>query len=467
MIDQPEPAPRTGGVSGSTKLGHTAGRFRRCAARFAFLVLPLASAVESAPAQEIEDRTLRVFLDCNTRNCDQTEFRTEIQFVDWVRDRTVADVHVIMTSQGSAAGTQYNFDFIGLRDLDGRDDKLAHSTFATDTRDEELSGLTRMLRLGLARYLLYIGQADRLDLQVLGVSGGANDESPVPAPQADPWNFWVFRASLNGGANGEERQNSRNLRASFSANRTTADWKLSFTLNGNYNRREVELNDGDTFTDETDDWSVDGFIARSIAGNFATGTNFGVSTSTRQNRKFNARTSAAIEWDYFPYEEANRRSLIVQYEVGVSRVEYEELTIFDKLEETVADQRLSVNYSTRQPWGDASFGVRFSTYLHDLALNSGSVDGRVSIRLFRGFDLDLNGNYETINDQIYLSAEGLTDEEILISRRDLGTGFEYRFGFGFSYRFGSIFNNVVNNRFRRGGSTPGGGGGPGGPGGGR
>ncbi|MFW5947902.1 MAG: hypothetical protein ACOCUW_05360, partial [Gemmatimonadota bacterium] len=50
-----------------------------------------------AAAQNGEPERVRVFLDCQTRGCSQSEFRTEITFVDWVRDRTVADLHVILT----------------------------------------------------------------------------------------------------------------------------------------------------------------------------------------------------------------------------------------------------------------------------------------------------------------------------------------------------------------------------------
>jgi hypothetical protein len=41
-----------------------------------------------------------------------------------------------------------------------------------------------------------------------------------------------------------------------------------------------------------------------------------------------------------------------------------------------------------------------------------------------------------------------SNEEILVRQRELATGYEYEFGFGISYTFGSIFNNVVNPRFR-------------------
>ena len=60
---------------------------------------------------------------------------------------------------------------------------------------------------------------------------------------------------------------------------------------------------------------------------------------------------------------------------------------------------------------------------------------------------NVNGSSALVRDQIYLPDEDLTDEEILLRRRQLATDYEYRLSFGFTYSFGSIFNNIVNSRF--------------------
>ena len=59
----------------------------------------------------------------------------------------------------------------------------------------------------------------------------------------------------------------------------------------------------------------------------------------------------------------------------------------------------------------------------------------------------MNASTSLVRDQVYLAKTDLTDEEILIERRQLATDSRYRISFGFSYTFGSIFNNVVNPRF--------------------
>ena len=122
----------------------------------------VAAPAAHAAAQNGTDR-VRVFLDCQTRGCDRNEFRTEITFVEWVRDRTVADVHVILTSQGAGAGTQYVFDFVGQDEFAGEDLRLEATVSDTDTRDEVLADLVRTFKGGLIPYVAQRGYLDELE----------------------------------------------------------------------------------------------------------------------------------------------------------------------------------------------------------------------------------------------------------------------------------------------------------------
>ena len=387
-------------------------------------------------------RPVRVFLDCASPNCDSREFRTEIGFVEWVTEQAAADVHVLMTSQDAGGGTQYIFDFLGRQALQGVDDRLTHTSSDTDTRVEVLEGLTGVLKAGLVRYMAHQGLARGLTIQ--GPELG--DAVPVSTPERDPWNFWVFRVGADFEASGEDLESSRELRMDVSANRTTAEWKLEFGAQGNFQRERFDLDDRVVHND-TDDWQVAVLAVRSVARHWSAGTEMETSTSTRLNRNFAGRTALALEWNYYPYEQANRRQLVAHLQLGLSRVQYEELTVFDKMEETLADGRFSVAYDVRQPWGNASAVVQFSSYLHDLSKNRLSLNSGLSFRIFRGLELDLEAEYDYVQDQIYLSAEDLDDDDILTGRRALPTDSQYEFSVGLSYRFGSVFNTVVNNRF--------------------
>ena len=311
-----------------------------------------------AIAQQAGNR-LRVFLDCASDGCDTREFRTEIQFVDWVLEATAADVHVIMTDQDAGAGTQHIIDFIGRGTLQSSTDRLTLTTADTDTRDEVLRGVTALLKAGLARFVALHGRASDMEIRA------AREERPelVPTVPRDPWNYWVFRLGANGDVEGESRQRDHNISGFVSANRTTLEWRLDFEIEGDFSRSRTVLNDGRVFHDDRDDWDAGALIVRSIGGRWSTGATFSVGTSTRLNQKMAARSAAAIEYSFFPYPEANRRALLLHYQVGAARYRYDDLTIFQKLEETVGEHRLALAYDTRQTWGDAELSVQYSGIL--------------------------------------------------------------------------------------------------------
>ena len=149
---------------------------------------------------------LRAFLDCNTRWCDSEYFRTEIGFVNWVRDRTVSQVHLLVTSnQTGGGGNVFTLDFIGVDDLEGDDDQLTVTTLATATEAEVLDALTGVIAAGLARYSAAIGQP--AGFRVTTVETGPELDRLVSAQQVDdPWAFWVFELSTEVEFSGEETE---------------------------------------------------------------------------------------------------------------------------------------------------------------------------------------------------------------------------------------------------------------------
>jgi hypothetical protein len=80
-------------------------------------------AAQSTPERSAENDALRVFLDCNS--CDFDFLRREIPFVNYVRDRKDAELHILVTTQPTGGGgTEYTFKFIGLGRFDQVDDEL-------------------------------------------------------------------------------------------------------------------------------------------------------------------------------------------------------------------------------------------------------------------------------------------------------------------------------------------------------
>src|SRR5690349_13236868 len=88
-----------------------------------FFAVPSLQAQEGPPpraAAPDSTEQLRLFLDCASSGCDFDYLRTELNWVNYVRDRTAAEVHVISTSLGTGSGGQeVTFKFIGLKQFTG------------------------------------------------------------------------------------------------------------------------------------------------------------------------------------------------------------------------------------------------------------------------------------------------------------------------------------------------------------
>ena len=55
-----------------------------------------ASGQQASDPVQTESEALRVFVDCRTRYCDWDYMRRELTFINYVRDREVAQVHVLV-----------------------------------------------------------------------------------------------------------------------------------------------------------------------------------------------------------------------------------------------------------------------------------------------------------------------------------------------------------------------------------
>ena len=155
----------------------------------------------------------------------------------------------------------------------------------------------------------------------------------------------------------------------------------------------------------------------------------------------------AVELNLFPYKEATRRELTMQYGVGYEYNQYVDTTIFDRIRETLPVHYVRASYQTRAPWGSVSGYAEHRNYLTDGAKRRTEVGGNANVRLFRGLSLRVNGGYDWIRDQITLRKGTGDQADVLLRRRELQSGYAYHMGLGLSYTFGSIFNSVVNPRF--------------------
>jgi hypothetical protein len=430
--------------------------------RFAAAVLGLSSAEAgqppptppSASPPSIQDQAIRVYIECKDFHCDSEYLRTELTFVNHVRDRQSAQVHVLGTSQPTGSGgRELMLQFIGQERFAGRTDALRYNVPPNSSEDDTRRGLVRTIKVGLLRF---VNDTPLIkDIQIDYRPAASPRQQPAATSVHDPWNFWVFRARLGGGSEGEESTKEARLNGSFSANRITEQWKISLNSNLDYRQETFKLEEdedagGGTFKSVRRSGSLNGLVAKSLTDHWSAGARASLSSSTYVNQNRAVRFAPGVEFDFFPYAEATRRQFAVQYNVGVTQVDYDRLTVFDKTSETLVDQSILVSLDIKQRWGTAEMSFETSQFLNDLSKNHLTLFGFVDLKLFRGFSFTMDGEIERIHDQVYLAAGEATTEEILVRQRQLLTGYRYDFSFGITYTFGSIFNNVVNPRFGRG-----------------
>lgn len=394
----------------------------------------------SSPADTTEQ--LRLFLDCASSGCDFDFLRTELTWVNYVRDRTAAQVHVISTSLGTGSGGQeVTFKFIGLKEFAGVDDEVHYTTAQGASSDEQRREYTRVLKIGLARYLLRTRYGTNLVLNYQA----PRQTGPIK-PVRDPWNFWVFGVSANGHLSGESQSKSSYWSGNLSARRTTEQWKVNLGFSGSTSSNSFDLGDGSTYHADSHAWYGSGLVVRSLGPHLSAGLTFGGYSSTQDNVDHNLRVAPTIEYDVFKYAEFSRRRLLASYSIGINHYEYRELTIYDKTKETPATQSLALSYATRAPWGNANVGMSASNYLADFHKNRMSIYGGMSVRIVKGLQFSYNASYSRVRDQITLPKGDATDEEVLLRLRQQRTSYRASGYLSLSYTFGSVFNNIVNPR---------------------
>jgi len=404
------------------------------------LLLGRAATAQQAPQSTGRLQRLAVFLDCD--RCDFDHLRREVAFVDYVRDRRDAHVHVLITTRRPGAGGQeYSLDFIGLREFDGQRNRIVYTAGPTDTEDEERRGLVRALTAGLAPFAANTAMGARLLVTVDGAG------EPAQEPVADPWNYWSFRASGNGRFFVEQLTQSYAAGASFVADRTTDALHVRLAASGRLAEDRFELSDSETVVSTTSDYVVEAAAVKSLdRSHWGLGGEVSGRRSTRLNQDLALRLRAAVEYSVFPYEESTRRRFTVLGLVGLAAFDYQEPTLFDRLEEKRVEIATETRITAVQPWGEVHVGFEAQAFADDLSQHRIELFGGLSLRIVRGLTLDVFGGLARIKDQIYLPAGDIPPEDILLRRRQLGTDFSAEMSVGVSYRFGSIFNNIVNPR---------------------
>ena len=385
-----------------------------------------------------------VYLDCGS--CDITFIRSNITFVNYVRDQGDATVYLLIQDQRTAGGgREFTLHFSDINVATSRNDTLRYISSSTETSDERRRNLNRFIRIGLVPYVTGTVAMNSLDI----FYEEPEEQETGSEEIVDPWNNWVFDTNLRSNMWGQQGEFNFGLYSGFEAERTTHTWKLRARTHGEIRRRNVELTDRTLRVNR--DWgSYWGMAAYSLSDHFSLGFFTGASFNKVNNIALSAYIAPAVEYNFFPYTEFQSRRFVVQYQVTPNYRRYYNTTIFFKDEELIMSQELSTRLRYDQRWGRVDIRISGRHFFHDTSINRIQFNPSLNVRITRGLSVNMSGNYQIINDQLSLelpTGVDPNDPASIIAGVQRPTSYSYSFSFGLSYTFGSIYNNIVNPRF--------------------
>jgi hypothetical protein len=385
----------------------------------------------------------RVFLDWP--GADIEFLRTEIPFVEFVAALDVAQIRVAVTPEGPPGTEKFRIDLSGLREFQGETNTLSYVSDPGAKPEDVKRGVAGMIKIGLLRYAAKTPLAKDLSVRFL--------DQTKPTSVVDKWNFWVFSLSASSFLDGETQYRDGMYYGSFSANRVTPALKIRTSVYGNFSKYWFDLGDGSIYESSTHGYGFYSLIVKSLGEHWSAGAYFDLGSSTYANLKLSGDIGPAVEYDFFPYSESTKRQLRVLYRIVFTATRYHEETIYFKTSERLLQESLSWAYEIVRPWGKASVQLQGSNFFHDFSKNRVELQADLSVRIWRGLSFEIEGSYTRIRDQISLSAEGASYEDILLRQKQLATGYDYSFSVGLNFSFGSTRSNVVNPRFGNGGRS--------------
>ena len=151
-----------------------------------YLLLLLILCAANIYAQEARSGAPKIFLDCQW-GCDQQYLKSELGYVNFMRDRADAAIFIQQTGlRNGGGGQQYTLFFFGQKQFAGQKDTIRFDVPPAVSDNDARQALKTHIERGLLPYLLQTPLAERISFSVETTS------EPDAAGAADPWNFWTF-----------------------------------------------------------------------------------------------------------------------------------------------------------------------------------------------------------------------------------------------------------------------------------
>ena len=410
------------------------------------------------PEPQKQSEKLKVYLDCKI-DCDDNYIRSDLSFVDFVRDRFAADVHVLITSQKTGSGGDHvQMIFFGQKNAKNLTDTIIADQSPNATSVEKRSQIANRLRYGLIPFITKIPNVVLFEITkgILTNTNGDTVVNPLTnvAQQRtyDKWNYWVFRLGADGTYSVDQNYKSSSVSTTLAANRTTNNLRVNFSLSNENNTSLYKYENNGVITNYkviNKNYQVNHTLITSLGKRLSFMYDLRFSSNTFTNNKNRLYAGTGIEYAIFPYSLSNTKFFTISYNADVRHNNYFDTTIFNKTSEYLFGHKAQANFSLKQKWGDMNAAIVYRAYFNNGALNNLSANMSINLRITGGLFFYIYTSGELIHDQVYLLKGNATLQEILTRRRQLASEYSFYSGAGISYRFGSILNNFVNPRFSR------------------
>ncbi|MGF7140261.1 hypothetical protein [Roseimarinus sediminis] len=402
---------------------------------FWFTSFSLIVVAQNPPASSKIER-LKIFIEGSGYGADH--IRQSINFVDFVNDPATADVHLIVIREATGSGG-YNYTvwFNSLRFEQINDFNLSVYTLPDETIHQTRSLLTNAIVKGLLPFFNEVSASDNYEVKVVPKPTSTNNEL------TDRWRSWVFRLSTTGGFDYEESKNGYNYTTTLKADKVTEKLKINNYVY--FTERVTNYEEGDYQYRYNYKYMYTKAVF-SLSDHWSTGGTLYGYQSSYYNTRWSVSYLHAVEYNFFPWDESNKRLLALAYSAGFESLGYYEKTIMGKMDETLPIHKVYLTSEIIQQWGDISVSMMGTQYLHDLSLYNLTFSTDVSFRVSKGLSFTVRLTAESVHNQIYIPESAYSLEDILLNNFDLPSRFELSGSLGISYRFGSIYNNVVNKR---------------------
>jgi len=392
-------------------------------------------------------QALKVYLDC--AYCDLDYFNTNFTSVNYVVERTRADVYVQLTEMSTASGgSQYTMVFKGYGKFEKYDDTLVFSLPVYATLDKTRESILEHTKLGLVPFLLKTPVKQQMTLFIDEEGDGFNY-----IDQADPWKNWFFELHGGGSVNNEKTNKTYSLSGGIYISKVTPEIKFESSNYFSFSEQSFKLYDGDTviyssFSSQRS-LSISNLFVKSVGNHFGVGATAEYLKSEYSNYNTHLRVGPAIEYNLYDYGLASTKQCRFIYHPTYEFSDYIDTTVYNETVDHRFTHSLAIMYTyLMDKWSIDAFAFG-SCYLNDWSIFSTGGNVRLNYSFDKPKGLTVFGScgFSYIKDQVGLRKDGNTPEDLLLETREMETEYNYNISIGISFSFGSLYNNIVNPRF--------------------